>query len=123
MTVASGETVYVPSPTLLQVEVIGAVDKPGDILVREGDDVAMAIARAGTTTAQRADLNHVTVTRNSASGAKSVQVVNLYAVLKNGDTSHDVVMQKGDVVYVPTGAPANGIGTTLLYTLGSLLRF
>ncbi|MBD5633943.1 MAG: polysaccharide biosynthesis/export family protein [Candidatus Eremiobacteraeota bacterium] len=125
MFVASGETVYVPAPTLLTVEVVGAVDKPGDVQVREGDDVAMAIARAGTATQQSADLNRITVTRNSPDGKKSVQTVNLYDVLKNGDTSHDVIMQKGDVVYVPQ-APKNGVmGAVgnLLYPLSALLRF
>ncbi len=118
--VTSGETVYVPSPTLLQVEVIGAVDKPGDVLVREGDDAAMAIARAGTATQQQADLNHVTVSRVGPNGTKTVQVVNLYDVLRNGDTSHDIVMQKGDVVYVPT-APGHQTAGSLLNIFSSLL--
>ena len=121
--VVSGETVYVPSPTLLQVEVIGAVDKPGDVLVREGDDVAMAIARAGTATQERADLNNVTVTRNNGSGQKTVSTVNLYDVLKKGDTTHDIIMQKGDVVYVPAGRKADSsFANGLLYTLSNLLR-
>jgi polysaccharide export outer membrane protein len=124
VTIASGETVYVPAPTLLTVEVIGAVDKPGDVQVREGDDVAMAVARAGTATQQQADLNHVTVTRAGPSGAKSVSNVNLYDVLKKGDTSHDIVLQKGDVVYVPT-SPKHDISSAggLLFGLGNLIRF
>jgi polysaccharide export outer membrane protein len=125
VSIASGETVYVPAPTLLTVEVIGAVDKPGDVQVRDGDDVAMAIARAGTATQQQADLNHITVTRNGPNGAKSVQTVNLYDVLKRGDTSHDVVMQKGDVVYVPSSPKSHGLesASNLLFGIGSLLRF
>jgi polysaccharide export outer membrane protein len=123
--VQSGETVYVPAPTLLTVEVIGAVDKPGDVQVREGDDVAMAIARAGTSTQKEADLNRITVTRSSATGAKDVMNVNLYEVLKKGDTSHDVIMQKGDVVYVPSATKSNALGSAgnLLFGLGSLIRF
>ena len=120
-TVASGETIYVPSPTLLQVEVIGAVDKPGDVMVREGDDVAMAIARAGTATQQQADLNRVTVTRAGPNGQKTVSTVNLYDILKNGDTSHDVVMQKGDVVYVPTSPKPTRAGD-IFYGLTNLFR-
>jgi polysaccharide export outer membrane protein len=118
--IASGETIYVPSPTLLTVEVVGAVDKPGDVAVREGDDVAMAIARAGTATQQQADLNHVTVTRNASSGGKTVLTVNLYDVLKKGDTSHDVVMQKGDVVYVPS-SPKHSSPADLLFGISNLL--
>jgi protein involved in polysaccharide export with SLBB domain len=120
--VTSGETVYVPSPTLLQVEVIGAVDKPGDVLVREGDDVAMAIARAGTATQQQADLSHVTVSRNGPNGAKVVSNVDLYKVLKDGDTSHDIVMQKGDVVYVPSSPKHEPLAGSIIYTLANLLR-
>ena len=125
LTISSGETVYVPAPTLLTVEVIGAVDKPGDIQVREGDDVAMAIARAGTATQQQADLNRVAVTRAGPNGAKTVLMVNLYDVLKKGDTSHDVIMQKGDVVYVPSSPKNNTLGNAgnLLFGLGSLVRF
>jgi polysaccharide export outer membrane protein len=120
--VTSGETVYVPSPTLLQIEVIGAVDKPGDVLVREGDDVAMAIARAGTATQQQADLSHVTVSRNGPNGAKIVSNVDLYKVLKDGDTSHDIVMQKGDVVYVPSSPKHEPLAGSIIYTLANLLR-
>jgi len=121
--VTSGETVYVPSPNLLQVEVIGAVDKPGDTLVREGDDVAMAIARAGTATQEQADLSHVTVSRNGANGAKVVSEVNLYKVLREGDTSHDVVLQKGDVVFVPSSPKREPLAGSLIYTLSNLLHF
>ncbi len=120
--VTSGETVYVPSPNLIQVEVIGAVDKPGDLLVREGDDVAMAIARAGTATQQQADLNHVTVTRNGPSGAKTVSNVDLYKILKDGDTSHDVVLQKGDVVYVPQSPKREPLAGSIIYSLTNLLH-
>jgi len=118
--IASGETIYVPSPMLLTVEVVGAVDKPGDIAVREGDDVAMAIARAGTATQQQADLNHVTVTRSASGGGKTVLTVNLYDVLKKGDTSHDVVMQKGDVVYVPS-SPKHMNPGDILFGIGNLI--
>jgi polysaccharide export outer membrane protein len=124
VTVASGETVYIPSPTLLTVEVIGAVDKPGDIQVRDGDDVAMAIARAGTATQQQADLNHVTVTRVGPGGSKTVRTVNLYEILKKGDTTQDVVMQKGDLVYVPSSPKHDALGSAggILYGLGSLIH-
>jgi polysaccharide export outer membrane protein len=123
--VTSGETVYVPSPTLLTVEVLGAVDRQGEVQVREGDDVAMAIARAGSSSTKDADLNHVTVTRNATNGQKAVLNVNLYDVLKHGDTSHDVIMQKGDLVFVPTSPKHAGMGDAgnLLFGLGSLLRF
>ncbi len=94
-------TVYVPSPLLLQVQVLGAVEKPGDVALREGDRLSMAIARAGNGPSANADLNHITVRRIDASGAPQTMNVNLYEVLKSGDLSKDVIMQKNDLVYVP----------------------
>jgi polysaccharide export outer membrane protein len=125
VTVASGETIYVPSPLLLTVEVLGAVEKSGDVQVREGDDVAMAVARAGTSTNQQADLNHVTVTRSLPNGTKKIWTVNLYAVLKKGDSAQDVVMNKGDVVFVPSAPKHDTLNNAgnLLFGLGSLIRF
>ena len=122
---SSGETVYIPSPTLVTVEVLGAVEKQGDVQVREGEDVAMAVARAGASTQQAADLNHVTVTRQSGNGPKTVMTVNLYDILKKGDTRRDIVMQKGDLVYVPASPKhdAFGAASNLLYPLSALLRF
>jgi polysaccharide export outer membrane protein len=99
--IESGETVYVPSPSTFNVVVSGAVDKPGDVALHEGDDVAMAVARAGASTAQNPDLNRVSVSRTGQDGKISIQTVNLYPILKNGDFSHDVKLQKGDLVFVP----------------------
>ncbi len=99
-------TVYVPSPLTLQVQVLGAVDKPGDVQVHEGDRLSMAIARAGTGTNSQADMN-----------------INLYDVLKSGDLSRDPVLQKNDLVYVPqsSGHSDRVSGpASLLYTLSHL---
>ena len=102
-----GDEVYVPSPNLFAVHV---VDKPGDVQLREGDDLAMAVARAGTSTNSNPDLNRIVVTR-TVDGKSTVTNVNLYEVLKNGDRSKDVVMQKGDLVYVPTNPKKPGSST------------
>ena len=61
----------------------------------------MAVARAGASTAQNPDLNHVSVSRTGQDGKISIQTVNLYPILKNGDFSHDLKLQKGDLVFVP----------------------
>jgi len=104
MSVASGATVYIKSPNTFNVRVLGAVDKPGDVSLHEGDDLAMAVARAGTSTQQYVDLNHVTVTRVGPDGKSEVHNINLYGILKQGDRSQDLIMQKNDLVYVPRGA-------------------
>ncbi|GAC1405358.1 MAG: hypothetical protein NVSMB64_10090 [Candidatus Velthaea sp.] len=105
----SGEIVYIPSPIVFSVRVIGAVDKPGDVSLHEGDDLAMAIARAGTSTNSAADLNHVVVTRTDPVSGKAIaREVNLYEILKQGDLSHDIKMEKNDLVYVPQSGRRDG---------------
>jgi polysaccharide export outer membrane protein len=116
-------TVYVPSPLTLQVQVLGAVDKPGDVLVHEGDRLSMAIARAGSGAAANADLNHITVRRVDSGGVTKTTNVNLYEVLKSGDLSRDPVMEKNDLVYVPQSAGHNDRisgPASILYTISHL---
>jgi polysaccharide export outer membrane protein len=118
----SGETVYIPAPSTFNVRVIGAVDKPGDVALHDGDDLAMAVARAGTSTQQNVDLNHVTVTRVGADGKANAQTIDLYGILKRGDLSHDLVMQKNDLVYVPSSASHNiGGAASVLILLRALI--
>lgn len=116
--VQPGDEVYVPSPNLFDVHVLGAVDKPGDVVLHEGDDIAMAVARAGTSTNANPDLNHITVTRAAADGTTSTTNVNLYEIIKGGDPSKDMKLKKGDLVYVPQGrknGSAGGVGDALLF--------
>jgi polysaccharide export outer membrane protein len=94
-------TVYVPAPNTFNVEVFGSVDKPGDVTLYEGDRLAMAIARAGPSTASNPDLNRIEIRRTDPSGKATVMTVNLYSILQSGDLSKDVLMQKGDIVWVP----------------------
>jgi polysaccharide export outer membrane protein len=116
-------TIYVPSPTVFDVDVNGAVDHPGAIPMHEGDRLVNAIARAGTSTGADADLNHVTVRHRLPDGQIQAQTVNMYDIYKNGDGSKDLVLAKGDTVYVPagkrhnTGDVVNPL-TSLLYVLG-----
>jgi polysaccharide export outer membrane protein len=115
-------TVYVPSPLTLNVHVLGAVDKPGDVVVHEGDRLSMAIARAGDGASSNADLNHITL-RRVVGGQAQTTNVNLYEVLKSGDLSKDPVLQKDDLVYVPAGASHTDKVSgpaSLLYTLSHL---
>ncbi len=55
--------VYVVSPNTFNVQVFGAVDKPGDVTMHEGDRLLQAIARAGEGANTNADLNRVVVRR------------------------------------------------------------
>jgi polysaccharide export outer membrane protein len=118
-----GQIVYIPSPVTFNVYVAGAVDHPGEIPLNEGDDVAIAIIKAGNSPTAQGDLNNVTVTRTLPDGHKKQFQVDLYKVFEPGGTSRDLPMQKGDIVYVPQIAqrkhPAGVIGQTFFYlTLG-----
>jgi len=114
--VESGATIYIPSPETFDVVVSGAVDRPGDVTLHQGDDVAVAIARAGASTNSNPDLNRVSVRRTALDGSTTVMTVNLYPILKDGDASHDVKLQKGDMVFVPQA----GKHTNLLDILGRI---
>ena len=99
--------VAAPAATF-QVEVIGAVLRPGKVELKDGDRVTLAIARAGAEISMNPDLSRVciahmaTVTRTSTTvvSGPSVECVNLFKVLERGDRSFDPVLHPGDVVVV-----------------------
>jgi len=111
-------TVYVASPLTLNVQVFGAVDHPGDVLLYQGDRVLEAIARAGTNPALNPDLNRVMVRRVGDDGKPSVQTVNVYDIVKSQDISKDIALQKGDVIYVPQAGKHINAGDLLGTILG-----
>jgi polysaccharide export outer membrane protein len=121
--VSPGTTIYVPSPITFNVQVFGAVDHAGDVTLHEGDGIVVAVARAGNSPNSLADLNHVTVRHVGDGGKVTTQSVNVYEILKTGDTSKDVPLQKGDTVYVPQGGRKDGLTpiTSVLYALGRLI--
>ena len=93
--------VYVPSPVTFNIEVVGAVDKPGEVSVSQGDHLSTAIAKAGNSANSNADLNAIRVTRDLGNGQTKVYNINLYDKLQHGDIASDIELQKNDVVYVP----------------------
>jgi polysaccharide biosynthesis/export protein len=101
MRLANGSTLYVPAPTIFTVEVLGAVDRPGEISLHEGDKLAMAIAKAGASPTTNPDLNRIQVKRTLPDGNIKTYTINLYATLQSSDISQDLTMAKGDIVYVP----------------------
>ena len=111
-------TVYVPSPITFDVVVFGAVDKPGDVVMHPGDRLVAAIARAGNSPKANSDLNRIVVRRDIGDGKVTTQTINLYDVYKNGDINDDLVMQKGDYVYVPESRGKRDIISPLAGILG-----
>jgi polysaccharide export outer membrane protein len=118
-----GSIVYIPSPVTIGIKVVGSVDHPGELDLHEGDRLSMAIAMAGTSALANSDLNNITVTRTMSDGKTVPMHVNLYKTLVDGDLSKDLVMEKGDLVYVPAmkgkllGSNTSGI---LYYLLGTV---
>jgi polysaccharide biosynthesis/export protein len=99
--VGDGATVYVPGTELISVEVSGAVDHPGEVQLNEGDRLSMAIAKAGNGVSADSDLNNIHVTRFTADGKTQQFNIDLYNQLQHGNVASDLVMQKGDIVFIP----------------------
>ncbi len=118
---SNDSVVYVPSPVTFNVEVVGAVDKPGEVSISEGDRLSTAIAKAGNSANSNADLNAIRVTRDLGGGQTKVYTVNLYNELQKGDIASDLTLQKNDVVYVPAARKGGSAVTSNIF--GLLGRF
>ena len=117
LVLGNNSVVYVPSPVTFNVEVVGAVDKPGEVSISQGDRLSTAIAKAGNSAASNADLNVIRVTRDLGNGQTTVFNVNLYKALQQGDTSSDLALQKNDVVYVPQAKKGGTAVTGSIFAL------
>jgi polysaccharide biosynthesis/export protein len=94
----TGDVVIVPE-SKNKVVVMGAVAKPGPYLFKQGDKVVDVLSAAGGP-APKAVLNNIGVVRRE--GDKPiVKPVNLDKFYKDGDDKQNVVLEPGDVVYVP----------------------
>lgn len=120
----NNSVVYVPSPVTFNVEVVGAVDKPGEVSISQGDRLSTAIAKAGNSSNSNADLNAIRVTRDLGNGQTKVYNVNLYDKLQHGDVASDMVMEKNDVVYVPQAKKGGSQVTgTIFGIIGRIFGF
>ncbi len=94
----AGDVVIVPE-TKNRVVVMGGVVKPGPYLFREGDHVVDVLSAAGGPT-PKAEVSNIGVVR--LEGQKpTVKPVDLDKFYKSGDAKQNVVLQPGDIVYVP----------------------
>jgi len=118
-----GEVVYVPAPATFNVYVGGAVDHPGEIQLNEGDNLAIAIIKAGNGPTSNGDFNNVKVVRNNPSGQKQTYTFDMYKLIQENKLG-EFPMQKGDIVYVPAINPNKGpkgfFGSTFFYLTAGL---
>lgn len=116
----NGDTLIVPEDFTAKVYVVGEVARPGVFPLRGPVTAVQALSLAGGPT-RRARLDRVQVIRRSpqvaqpaatislesvtvakqAAPAAQVIGVDLIKVLRDGDVSRDISLQRGDVVYVP----------------------
>jgi polysaccharide export outer membrane protein len=120
--VSNEMTIVVTAPLTMSVQVFGAVDHPGDVTLHEGDRLLSAIARAGTSPTLNPDLNRVTLRRIQADGTPSTQVINLYEIVKGGDLKKDIVLQKGDIVFIPQAGGKHDLLSPIMGILFGLVK-
>ncbi|MCT7986623.1 SLBB domain-containing protein [Laspinema sp. A4] len=100
-----------------QVMVVGEVTTPGvyvllggvtgvDLRVGGLPTVTRLLQQAGGIKIQ-ADIRKIQVRRMTISGAEQIIPVNLWQMLQAGDFTQDMVLQDGDVVFVPTASDVN----------------
>jgi len=89
--------------------VLGQVRQPGAFAVDGDTTVLEGLSLAGGVPAETADLATAVVVRDG-----TILPIDLAEMLERGDTSRNVYMRAGDVVYVPTRADAK------VYVLGEV---
>jgi len=102
------------------VFVLGEVTKPGVYPFRGGINILEAISQSGGWK-NSAVLNSVMLVRNVFTDRPEAYRLNVYAIIKNGDFSQNLMLQPGDVVYVPKSFVANigGFIENLKITVGA----
>jgi len=97
----NGDTVFVPSLSMSnrRLIVLGEVNEPGMVEIRDDISLLEAVARVGGFN-KRAYLQNIVVIRGGLESPE-VTAVNIRAALEGGDLSVDLTLRSGDIVYVP----------------------
>jgi polysaccharide export outer membrane protein len=100
--VEAGDVINVPE-TDRRVLVIGEVAKPGPVTLnaRTPTRALDAITQVGGPN-RGSNMSQVTIVRYNGKEPKGI-VVNLHSVVRGGPPDQNIVLQAGDVVYVPAG--------------------
>jgi polysaccharide export outer membrane protein len=116
--------VYVAGGETFRVQVLGAVTRPGNVEVTEGERLSMALARAGTEAASKPDLNRVYLTRYEPTlGRQMSYRVDVYQALQNGQQQYDPILRKDDKILVPEAHTVSPAMIGVLGAIGRLLGF
>ena len=114
--------IYVQSRATFTIEVVGAVDHPGEVQLHDGDRLSIAIAKVGNSATAQSDLSHVFVT-SKASGQTSTNEVDMYRALEHGNLAGDPKLAQGDVVFVPQAKKPGTSGSSILNFIRLVLGF
>ncbi|HXX38996.1 MAG TPA: polysaccharide biosynthesis/export family protein [bacterium] len=123
-TVEPGDIIVVPEGRD-RVLLMGAVARPGPYVINPGDRLVDLLSAAGGST-QDAKLTDVGVIRHAVQASTAnttakptVTEVDLTRFYKNGDTTQNIELQAGDIVYVPQQAQ-HVVWNAFLNTVGGL---
>ncbi|NPV51925.1 MAG: hypothetical protein HPY71_00165 [Firmicutes bacterium] len=112
---SDGDVIFIPEAPN-EVSVLGEVAKPGVYRVYAGTRLLDVMAAAGGATVQ-GDTSSVTVTRmtgpgNAGDAGAQAQIlkVDLDALSRGADSSGNIIIKRGDVVYVPKAIQVRVLG-------------
>ncbi len=114
--------VYVTGAETFRVQVLGAVSRPGNVEVNEGDRLSMALARAGAEASTRPDLSRIYLTRIDPATGKTLPSfqIDIYRALEKGEQPYDPLLRKNDKIFVPP-MRGNSMSLGIFAILGRLL--
>lgn len=95
---SDGEVVYVPRENK-QVLLLGEIQNPGIVNNDPPQTLLEAITRRGGITSE-GNKSKVVVIRGGTDKA-NIKTYNLKKIVKDGDMSQNIILQKGDIIYVP----------------------
>lgn len=98
ITLSDGEVIYVPRENK-QVLILGEIQNPGILSNDPPQTLLEAIAKRGGVTSN-GNKSKVVVIRGGADKANTT-TYNIKKLLKEGDLSQNIILQKGDIVYIP----------------------
>ena len=121
--IEEGAYVYISGAETIRVQVLGAVSRPGNVEISEGDHLSMAIARAGAEAASRPDLSRIHLTRTDPATGKvsGVYELNYFLAAEKGDLRYDPQLQVNDKIYIPEAKQLSTGAMAVFSILGRLL--